>query len=44
MENQEIRFSERTIEYHRQALTLPPTIIRQCDSVRNHGAAEGVWA
>lgn len=39
-----VRMSSRMVAYHRQAYTMPPTIIRQCDAARNHGQMEGVWA
>lgn len=41
----EIHYSQTMITWHRAKITLPPTIVRQCDAIRNHAAAEGhiVW-
>lgn len=33
--------SESMNEWHRKNLTLPPEIVRQCNSIRNHGIVEG---
>jgi len=33
-------FSDTMVAYHRDNLTLPPTLMQQGDSVKNHAAFE----
>jgi len=38
----DVVLSDETITWHQENLTMPPSIVQQCDAIRNHARVEGV--